>query len=387
MPIRMPRGERHADPAGVGEHPQPYRRLLVRRAVVRPRPGWTTAARGRLQHHAHARRDRPQPLQLRPGQHARVQVRQQPGLLQHRDRARPAGSPLWSRSRARRATSRAAGQRSSGRSPRVNSASLQPWAAPGPGDRQDLVAVEERRRQPVRHGGERAVVAPVAAQPGQRDEDLPGVRHHARPAGRRPGRRRGRAAAAASSSSSAVARGRPAATAASVTSRVRPSLARRSARRTRGCLGRWQLAPTTRSGTSEAYAAAGRLPGGCAPRTSGDSSATVWTTVGARGGCGGGCRRPATGRVASPLSGAVIGRHAGMVGRTRPAVRRRRRRHRPASAVCDVGWSNSASSSRSGTADRAGGRPRPGEVGPAGRSGRRAARPCGYIGWPGYGRP
>ena len=62
---------------------------LSGRAVVRPaRLGPQPGGRG-LQHHAHARRDRLEPLQLRPGQHARVEVRQQPGLLQHRDRAGP----------------------------------------------------------------------------------------------------------------------------------------------------------------------------------------------------------------------------------------------------------------------------------------------------------
>ena len=37
-------GERHADPAGVVEHPQPDRGLLVRRAVVRAARLATTAA-------------------------------------------------------------------------------------------------------------------------------------------------------------------------------------------------------------------------------------------------------------------------------------------------------------------------------------------------------
>ena len=201
-------GERHADPAGVVEHPQPDRRLLVRRAVVRaarlrPQPG-----RGGLQHHAHARRDRLEPLQLGPAQHARVEVRQQAGLLQHRDRASPARSPASSRSRARRATAAPAGQRSSGRSPSVNSASLQPCAAPSRAIASTSSRSRNARRQPVRHGGERAVVAPVPAQPGQRDEDLLGVRDDARPPGvAQPGVADRRRRSASSSSSAGAAGG------------------------------------------------------------------------------------------------------------------------------------------------------------------------------------
>jgi hypothetical protein len=51
------------------------------------------------------------------------------------------------------------------------------------GDRQHLVTLQERGRQPMRHGREGAVVAAVTAEPGQRDEDLLGVRDHARPPG------------------------------------------------------------------------------------------------------------------------------------------------------------------------------------------------------------
>src|SRR5674536_300826 len=50
---------------------------------------WSEPARRRLQHHPHARRDRLEPGQILPRQHAGVEVWQQSGLLQHRDRARP----------------------------------------------------------------------------------------------------------------------------------------------------------------------------------------------------------------------------------------------------------------------------------------------------------
>ncbi len=107
-------------------------------------------------------------------------MRQQPGLLQHRDRAGPhvreravvAGlvEPLPG---LRPALLRA-----------VAEGEQRLLAAQGralPGDVEHLVDGEERRRQPAGHGRERAVVAAVAAQPGQRDEDLAGVRDHARP--------------------------------------------------------------------------------------------------------------------------------------------------------------------------------------------------------------
>ena len=82
-------GERDRQPAGVLEHPQPDRRVLVGRAVVglallREQPG-----RGGLQHHPHRRRDRLEPVQLLPRHDAGVEVRQQAGLLEHPDRHRP----------------------------------------------------------------------------------------------------------------------------------------------------------------------------------------------------------------------------------------------------------------------------------------------------------
>ena len=161
--------------------------------------------------------------------HAGVEVRQQAGLLQHRDRA---GAHVLQRG--------------------VVAAGLQPLARGGPallrpvaegeqrllaalrraraGDLQHLVALEERGGQPVRHGGERAVVAAVAAQPGERDEDLARVRDDARAARVDAARRRGRGRPTASSSSSCSPRA-ASRTAASVTSSAAPSRARRSARR------------------------------------------------------------------------------------------------------------------------------------------------------------
>jgi hypothetical protein len=176
-------GERHAHPAGVGEHPQPDRRLLVRGAVVRAaRLGPQTGGRG-LQHHAHARRHRLEPLQIRPAHHARVQMWQQAGLLQHRHRARPqvvqcgvVATGVEPLAGGRPALLRPIAEREEGL--------LAALCGARAGDLQHLRPVQERGGHPPWHGGERAVVTPVPAQPGQRNEDLLRVRHDARPAGR-----------------------------------------------------------------------------------------------------------------------------------------------------------------------------------------------------------
>ena len=89
MPIRMPVVNGTLERPGVLQDPQPDGGFLVRGAVVRaaglgPQPGG-----GRLQHHAHGGRDRLEPLEVRPGHHAGVEVRQQPGLLQDADRHGP----------------------------------------------------------------------------------------------------------------------------------------------------------------------------------------------------------------------------------------------------------------------------------------------------------
>ena len=135
-----------AEPAGVLEHPQPHGGVLVGRAEVRPArarsnsrvdvvssiipiDGATGLSRCSSSH------------VMTPG----VEVRQQPGLLQHPDRHRAHVGQRASRSRASSSHSRASGQRSSGRSPRVNSASLQPSAAPCAGDVEHLVGGQERR--------------------------------------------------------------------------------------------------------------------------------------------------------------------------------------------------------------------------------------------------
>ena len=84
--------------AGGERHVGPARRPPARAAVPRgPCPASRSAAcpfssnsrrEVGLQHHAHRRRDRLEPLQVPPGHDARVEVRQQAGLLQHPDRHR-----------------------------------------------------------------------------------------------------------------------------------------------------------------------------------------------------------------------------------------------------------------------------------------------------------
>ena len=138
---------------------------------------------GGLQHHAHGRGHRLEALEVLPGQHARVQVRQQAGLLQHPDRHGPdVGQGV------------------------VVAVGVQPLPRLGPsllwlvtqreqgllaahgralaGDGEHLVRLQVQAVQAVRDGGERAVAAAVPAQPGQRDEDLARVSDDVRSAGR-----------------------------------------------------------------------------------------------------------------------------------------------------------------------------------------------------------
>ncbi len=180
-------GEGDVGAPGVLQDAQPDGRLLVRRAVVRaaglgPEPGG-----GGLQHHPHGGGDRLQPLEVGPAQHPGVEVRQQPGLLQHPDRH---GADI--------------GQGV------VVAVGVQPLAGLGPaflgpvaegeqgllaaqcralaGDVEDLVGREVEAvalgTELAGDGDEGAVVAAVPTEPGERDEDLLGVGDHSRSAGR-----------------------------------------------------------------------------------------------------------------------------------------------------------------------------------------------------------
>ncbi len=83
------RGERDRQAARVSQRAQPDLRILVRAAVVSQALGLEQPPRRGLQHHAHRRRHRLEPGQLRPAHDAGVQMRQQTGLLQHPDGHRP----------------------------------------------------------------------------------------------------------------------------------------------------------------------------------------------------------------------------------------------------------------------------------------------------------
>ena len=183
MPIRMPVVNGTAAAAGVLEHPQPDRGVLVRAAEVRPALLGEQPGRGGLQHHAHRRRDRLEPLEVLPGQHARVEVRQQAGLLQHPDRH---GPDVGQRVVVAVRVQPFPGLRPAVLGPvaqgeqRLLAAQRRPLG----GDLEHLVRGQVRAVQPARHGDERAVAAAVAAQPGQRDEHLARVGDDAGPPGR-----------------------------------------------------------------------------------------------------------------------------------------------------------------------------------------------------------
>ena len=180
------RGERDVAAAGVLQDAQPHRRVLVRAAEVRGALVREQAAGRRLEHHAHGRGDRLEPLEVLPAQHAGVQVREQAGLLQHADRHGPhVGQRVVVAVRVQPllrlvpAVFRPVAQGEQGFLAAERGALA--------GDVQDLVRFQVQVLQAVRDGGERAVAAAVPAQPGQRDEDLARVRDDlGRPAASRP---------------------------------------------------------------------------------------------------------------------------------------------------------------------------------------------------------
>ena len=156
--------------------------VLVRGAEVRLAPGLEQAPRGRLEHHPHRRRHGLEPVHLLPRHHAGVEVGQQAGLLQHPHRHRPyvgqGGVVALLVEPLPRLGPPVLGAVAEGEQ-RLGAAELGALA----GDLDDLVGGEVRRpalalEVPGR-GDERAVVAPVAAQPGDRDEHLGGVGDHA----------------------------------------------------------------------------------------------------------------------------------------------------------------------------------------------------------------
>ena len=220
-------GERDRQSAGRLDHAQPNCWVLVRGTVVHL-ARFREPGTGRLQHQPHRPRHWSQPAQIRPGQYPRIEVGYQTGLFEHGDCRRPQvgrGVVVPASSSQRRAP----GQRVSGVSPRVNSASAQPAAAPARAIATTSVRLRygswPERRRAGWVGRESAVVAAVTAQPGQRDEHLGRkVTTPGRPASRSPASRIRPAMCCSSVSSSPRA-------ASSAIASARLMLAPRSARR------------------------------------------------------------------------------------------------------------------------------------------------------------
>ena len=181
-PHEDPGGERHREAARVGEGAQPYGRVLVRTAVVALAGGREQAGGGGLEHHAHRRGDRLERGQLRPAHHARVEVWQQTGLLEHPDRHR-AHVVQRRREAARLEPLARLGPSVLGSVAEGEQCLLAPRLRASAAEFDDLVGVEEhalaRRAQLAGDGDEGAVVAAVPTQAGEGDEHLAGVRHHA----------------------------------------------------------------------------------------------------------------------------------------------------------------------------------------------------------------
>ena len=170
-------GERHRQFAGEAHHLQPHRGRLVGRAVMHAaRLAQTLAAR--FQHDALAGRHLAQRRDLLARHDAGIDVRQQAGLLQHQRAhlAQVADRRLVPQRRqclARGAVAQfrlvAQGEQRLGAAGR----------GAGAGDRQHLLGRQIRWPPGARPFGERAVVAHVATQLGQRDEHLSRVGHQA----------------------------------------------------------------------------------------------------------------------------------------------------------------------------------------------------------------
>ena len=147
---------------------------LVGRGPVRPAPRREPLG-GRLEHDPHRRGDRPQRGELVARHHARVEVRQQAGLVE--DAPRAAGEVLERRRAAERGEllARDAVARLgpvAEREERLGAARLGARAR----DREHLVLGEVRALAAPRRPRERAVAADVAAERRQRDEHLRRVR-------------------------------------------------------------------------------------------------------------------------------------------------------------------------------------------------------------------
>ena len=161
-----PGGERDGELARRLQRGQPARRLLVGCAAVRRQP-----LGQRLEHHPLARRDLAQPGQLVGEERAGVGVGEQPRLLHHE--AAHVGEILD----RRRVTLRleplvGRGVAQFGALAQGEERLVAPGRLSGARDGEDLLGGEVRRSDAARRLGEGAIAAAVAAEHGERHEDL-----------------------------------------------------------------------------------------------------------------------------------------------------------------------------------------------------------------------
>ena len=173
-PDQDPARERNPQLAGELDRLQPARGLLVRRGPVGTAPG-REPLRCRLQHDPHRRGDRPERDQVLPAHHAGIQVRQQPGLLEHelRHPAEVLERRLAAERRELCAGDLVAELRLVAEREECFGAT---GRGAGPRDREHLVLREEGPLAAARRTRKGAVAADVAAERRQRDEDLRRVR-------------------------------------------------------------------------------------------------------------------------------------------------------------------------------------------------------------------
>ncbi len=176
-PDEDPARERDRELAGESDRLEAAQRNLVRRGPVRAAL-LAQSVGGRLEHDPHRSGDRTQRLELRARHHARVEVRQQPGLLE--DEPRAPREVLQGRLAAEHAQLLARDLVAqlglvAEREERLPAAR----SRTGAGNAEHLLLGHERPLTAPRWAGKRAVAAHVAAQRRQRDEDLRRVRDEA----------------------------------------------------------------------------------------------------------------------------------------------------------------------------------------------------------------
>ncbi len=166
-------GERHARLAGEAERLEACGRQLVGRAEVRATARREPRRRG-LEHHPHRGRDRPQQLEVGCREHARVQVRQERGLLEHRPRG---VREVLERRREpeRRQLLARCPVAQLGLVPEREQRLAAAGPLAGPGHLEHLVDRHVGALAPPRRPRKRAVVAYVAAELRQRNEHLRAV--------------------------------------------------------------------------------------------------------------------------------------------------------------------------------------------------------------------